>query len=344
MLRLVTYLAMFAGIAVMVALLVVQGLDQILGLLADVGLGLLLMPLIWMPSQFFYAWSWQLLFAPGRAPGFWRCLWATFMARAVNNLLPVAQVGGEIVKARAVVLRGTPGVDAAASAMVDKTVQALAMFPWALTGIALLALLALGEDLIGYLLAGLGLVALGVGAFIAVQRAGLFRLFHALSSKVIRNEFWRDLQASAEAVDREVRAMYGRRLRFGCALLVKLLGLVVQVGEVWLAARLLGQPIGWVEAALVKSLVMIASDLAFIVPNAYGVQEGAYVMAGALVGLDAPFMLAVSLATRVRELLIDLPGLLLWQHLEAKTALARRRAGRPAEPPLGGGGDDRAPS
>lgn len=325
MLRLATYSAMLLGLAAMSALIYWQGVGEISGLLAQVGLGLLLMPLIWLPSQLLNAWSWQLLFRPGHAPGYGRALWATFMGRAVNNLLPVAQIGGEIVKARALVLRGTPGVDAAASVMVDKTVQALAMFPWALTGVGLLLVLALGDGLVAYLLAGLAVLAIGVAGFIAVQRAGLFRLFHALSTKVIRSDFWRDLHTSAGAVDEEVRQMYRRRWRFLLIMVLKFLGLVVQIGEVWLAARLLGQPVGWVEATLIKSLVTTASDIAFIVPNAYGIQEGAYVMVGALLGLPAPFMLAVSLATRVRELLIDLPGLLMWQHLEASTALGKRK-------------------
>lgn len=329
MLRIVTYLAMIVGLGVMTALLLWQGLGEILTLLGSVGVGLLLLPLIWMPSQFLYAWSWQVLFRPERAPGYWRALWATFMGRAVNNLLPVAQIGGEIVKARAVVLRGTPAIDAAASVTVDKTVQALAMFPWALTGVGLLLLLALGEDLIGYVLSGLAVLGLGVAGFIAVQRAGIFRIFHALGSTVIRNDFWRDMHASAQAVDAELKSTYRRRARFLLSVVVKFLGLAVQVGEVWLAARLLGQPIGWVEATLLKSLAMTAADMAFVVPNGYGVQEGAYVMVGALLGLDAPFMLAVSLATRVRELLIDLPGLLLWQHLEATAALDRGRKREP---------------
>ena len=62
----------------------------------------------------------------------------------------------------------------------------------------------------------------------------------------------------------------------------------------------------------------------FIIPNAYGIQEGAYMMVGALLGLTADFALAVSLATRVRELLIDIPGLIYWQVLEGKIMLRNR--------------------
>jgi hypothetical protein len=42
------------------------------------------------------------------------------------------------------------------------------------------------------------------------------------------------------------------------------------------------------------------------------------VMLGAVIGLSPEFSLAISLATRIRELIVDLPGLLYWQHVEAK--------------------------
>ena len=67
---------------------------------------------------------------------------------------------------------------------------------------------------------------------------------------------------------------------------------------------------------MLKSLTSIITDLAFIIPNGYGVQEGGYLMLGVLIGLTPEFSLALSLATRIREIIIDLPGLLYWQYIE----------------------------
>jgi hypothetical protein len=72
---------------------------------------------------------------------------------------------------------------------------------------------------------------------------------------------------------------------------------------------------------MLKSLSSTLSDIAFIIPNSYGVQEGAYIALGALLGQPADVMLALSLATRIRELAVDLPGLLAWQHSEARSML-----------------------
>ena len=46
---------------------------------------------------------------------------------------------------------------------------------------------------------------------------------------------------------------------------------------------------------------------------------------GALVGLAPESALAISLAIRLREVLIDVPGLILWQHAEGRALFWRRK-------------------
>jgi hypothetical protein len=77
---------------------------------------------------------------------------------------------------------------------------------------------------------------------------------------------------------------------------------------------------------MLKSLSGTLSDVAFVIPNSYGVQEGAYIVLGAMVGLTPDVALAISLATRLRELLFDVPGLILWQHAEGRALIRRRRS------------------
>jgi hypothetical protein len=50
-----------------------------------------------------------------------------------------------------------------------------------------------------------------------------------------------------------------------------------------------------------------------MIPGALGVQEGGLILLGALVGMPPDTALALSLVKRVRELLLGLGGLLLWQ-------------------------------
>ena len=86
---------------------------------------------------------------------------AIWIGRAINTLLPVASISGELVKARLLTLWGTGGVHAAASVVLDKTVQVFALIIWGIAGVGLALLLAtrireLAVDLRVVYLAALG--------------------------------------------------------------------------------------------------------------------------------------------------------------------------------------------
>jgi hypothetical protein len=59
-------------------------------------------------------------------------------------------------------------------------------------------------------------------------------------------------------------------------------------------------------------------------------QEGAYILLGRMIGLEADIALALSLASRARELMTGVPALLLWQTLEGRSL--RRLMERRPEP------------
>jgi hypothetical protein len=90
------------------------------------------------------------------------------------------------------------------------------------------------------------------------------------------------------------------------------------VTEVWLAAALMGHPISPWEALMIRSLSSAVRGATFFVPNGLGVQEGAYRLLGAVIGLPPGFALSMSLAVRARELIASVPGLLAWQHVEGR--------------------------
>src|SRR5256714_10681251 len=71
---------------------------------------------------------------------------------------------------------------------------------------------------------------------------------------------------------------------------------------------------------------------AFAVPNAVGVQEGAYILLGATFGLSPEMALALSLLKRARDLAIGLPTIGVWQALEGGR-LWRRPSPPQAKPP-----------
>ena len=316
-----SYLGLIVGLSAMVVLVLCQGVGDIVELLLNTGWALIWLPVLWAPCLIPAAASWRCLFLPSHRPRFLTVLHAIWIGRAVNTLLPVASIGGELVKARLLTLWGSDGVHSAASVLLDKTVQVFALILWGVTGATLLVLLVADASLAVPILGGLSILTLGVLGFLVVQRAGMFQFLARQSALVLKGDYVAELTKNAAAVDDTVRQLYRAPAMFCWAVVLKFAGLVWQTSEVWIAAYVLGVPITFLEAVMLKSLSSTLSDIAFIIPNSYGVQEGAYIALGALLGQPADVMLALSLATRIRELAVDLPGLLAWQHSEARSML-----------------------
>ncbi len=318
MIRIASYIGLLVGLLIFLWLVAWQGVDEIFMLLSQSGFSLLLLPIVWFPSLVAAVISWHYLFPTKRIPAFRKLFLSLWMGRAINTLLPVASIGGEIAKARLLILWGHPGVDASASVLVDKTVQALALVPWAIIGTSLLVYLTVGNELAKLIMLGTFLLGLGIVGFIKLQQVGMIGFIARIIGKFNTTDGWSRISNNASDVDMLVKEIYSEKQNFIISVFWRTLGLILQTSEVWLACYLLGHPIGIVEALMLKSLTSIITDIAFVIPNGYGVQEGGYVMLGALIGLSPEFSLAISLATRIRELIVDLPGLLYWQHVEAK--------------------------
>ncbi len=295
-----------------------QGMLDVWTLLSTSGWQLLLLPLIWVPNFLFAGAGWRRLFPEQHRPTPLQGVAGIWMARAVNNLLPVASIGGEVAKARLAFLWGHPATVATASVIVDKTIQVVAVIIWGLTGVGCLLYLSLDDRLALIALSGFGVLTLCVVGLFLVQRAGMLGFLARFGEKLLRIESLNGVSLSAQETDAEVMNIYQRRRPLLQAVALRVLALVVQTGEVWLGCVLLGYPIGILEAVLLKSLTFTLSDIAFVVPNAYGVQEGAFILIGSLVGLSSEQALALSLALRIRDFLLDPPGLLALHRIETK--------------------------
>ena len=125
--KIVSYIGLIVGVAVLTALIAWQGFREVGGILLDSGAPLLLVPLVWVPTVLPAVRAWQMTFLPDRAPRYWPALYAHWMGVSVNTLLPVASIGGEVVKTRVLVLKGIDPLHASASLVVDKTVQVFAI-------------------------------------------------------------------------------------------------------------------------------------------------------------------------------------------------------------------------
>jgi hypothetical protein len=199
----------------------------------------------------------------------------------------------------------------------------MAVAIWAFIGTLLLVHLALDYELAIAAMLGITALAAGLLGFILVQHAGIVGFMAMAVGKFVSSGGWEEITNNAQEVDALVRVIYKDYRSVTISTLWRTFGLVLQTSEVWLACYLLGFPISIIEALMLKSLTSTISDIAFFIPNAYGVQEGGYVMLGTLLGMSPDVALTVSLATRIRELVVDIPGLLVWQNIESKLILKK---------------------
>jgi glycosyltransferase 2 family protein len=257
------------------------------------------------------AW-WMLL--PGTSPG--NSIWARAVRDSASEVLPLSQVGGYVLGARALALGGVAGDAATASTIVDLTFEFFAQILY--TAIGLLWLLRLAPDARAVLPAagGLALAVLLALGFLLAQRRG-FGALDRLAGALGRG--WAErMAAGAAALHAGIADIYQRSAAAWGSFLLHLAVWVASVGEIWLALRLIDSPRGFGVVLVIESLLYALRSIAFAVPNAVGVQEIGYLLLGAGFGLAPDTALALSLLKRGRDFMIGLPVLGIYQLIEGR--------------------------
>jgi putative membrane protein len=318
-----TLLLGLAGLAGAVALIVYQGHAAVLSAFAAGGFGLVWASLFHVVPMAINARAWQVLMPGARPPSLAAFTWFVWVREAVNGLMPVARIGGEVVSVRLLMRGGVRKASAVASLVVDMTLSMVSQFIFTALGLGLLVVVATDSAPIGHLALGLLLTIPLVGGLMWIQRAGAFELVVRVLQRVSGGRF-STLVGGSMRIDRAIRLFYRRRWRVIRCTLWQLLGWIVGAGEIWLALYFLGHPVSLVDALLLEALAQAVSSAAFMVPGALGVQEGGFLLFGSLLGLSSETALALALARRVRDLIVFAPAIVLWQLSEGRALFVRR--------------------
>jgi putative membrane protein len=320
-------LALAAGLGFLLAvfLIVSQGTTSVLGALASVGIGALWITLIRCLQVFAAGWAWWTLIPSGSRELLKACLGLRYVREAINTLLPVAQIGGEVVGARLLTRWHVDGGLAGATVLVDLLIQTATLVVFSSLGVLLLALLGGRAELIFWISLGLLVMGSAVTGFFLAQRMGGFRLLEHAFLRLGENSRWTMLGGVAN-LHHGLQAIHVRRGAIAVAALAHLIVWFIGAIEIWIALAYLGYPVGYMEALAIESLGQAVRAAGFLIPGGLGVQEGGFVGICAVVGIPAPAAIALSLVKRVPEVLLGLPGLLAWRVLEGRAddgALAR---------------------
>ncbi len=303
------------GFALAVYLFVREDPAAVWRLMQGATAGLVAAALCHIPSMILNARAWQVLFEESGRPSLAAMSLAVWVRESVNGLLPVARVGGEIVSFRLLVRGQLRGPVVAASLVVDIALCVLSQIAFSVVGVLLLVRAGTGSDLPLQLALGLAILLPLVALFMLVQRGGLFSAFVKVFDRLCAGRLQSLVPHSREA-DRAVSAMYARRGAIAACFLWQCAGWCAGAIGIWVAAYVLGFPIGALDALAIEAVIQAVSSAAFVVPGALGVQEAAFLLAGAAVGLDAPSALALAAARRIRDAVIFFPGLAAWLYLE----------------------------
>ena len=325
--RTAAYIAFVLGLAGAIALIAWHGFETVSLAMGALGAGVLLLPLIYAPHYLGAAGSWSLNFPEGRRPHFVKVLRAIWIGISVETLMPLGGLAAEVVKARLLIRDGTRPTDAASLAVVDMTVQIVVLIFWALLGFSALVVTGPDETLFWPITLGVGFLALAIGAMVYAQYAGLFGKLAQAGARSLRSERWKGVADNAHHLDRTIREIYARPMRVAAACAIRCTTRGLMAVEIWAAAWLMDHPITPSDAVMFIGIISTLRAAAFVLPGGWGLQEGAYVVLGGMVGLPAEIALALSLASRARELMTGVPALLLWQVIEGRS-LRRLMGGR----------------
>jgi putative membrane protein len=309
------WLAIVSAIGVGAAALLAThaGLGSIYAALDDVGwLGLAWVCMLQFGALMLCAAAWKLVADDAT---FLSCLTARCIRDGVSHLAGIIPVAGEVAGARALSVLGASAGVAAASTVVDVAIEALAQAIYTVIGLMPLLFL-VGRDELTHWIIVIAVAIIPIfAAFLVTRYRGALEAAERIVIRIAGVMGFAQPGSDLNVANR-VFDLYQRRRRIWLATLLHVAAWGMGAVQVWAAGQAMDRPLSPGEALAIESLVYAARGMFFFVPWAAGVQEGAFVLVGAVLGIDAAGAIALSLVLRARDILIGVPSILAWYTAE----------------------------
>ena len=329
-LKAVPLVAAMAGLGLAAWLLRDIGAGQVVDLLGRVGwLGFLAVAAVHLVQVAASAAGWRSIAAGAARPGFIAYGALRLIREGVNNLLPVAQIGGPVAAARLLQGGGMPLPQAVATTVADLTLEMVTQILFTLLGLALLLLTVGGGGVAITAASGLLAACALAAGFVGAQWFGLGRVLEAGMMRLGARLGWAGTGQVA-GLHEALRACYARWHPMLLGAAWHMVSWLLGGAEVCLALHCLGHDVSLGAGLVIESLGQALKAAGFAVPGALGVQEGGYIVLCGLYQLSPEVGIALSLVKRLREVALGLPSLALWHVLERHAPRARRRLAQDA--------------
>jgi putative membrane protein len=257
--------------------------------------------------------GWRALLSGQPRLRFWPLLRFRWIGEAINALLPAMQVGGDLARARLVVIGAGVSPGAAGAALVlDLTAGAASQAVIVLLGVALLLAQGGTHTLpVGPAVLGIAAVLAAVVGLLAAVRFGR-RPLRAMVNRLAARTATIGEAGSQPELESNLRSQLARRGSLARSFAWHLLGWLSQVAETWLILQLLGVPVAAGTALVIESLTGAARAAAFFLPGGLGVQEGTLGYLALAGGVPAEAAVTLVIVKRLREVVVGLPALMVW--------------------------------
>ena len=313
------------GLLLTVALIASLGAGDVLTAVSKVGWGILLVLLVHLAQVMLSGLGWHVFFRDSSYKGTAATIiFLRWLREAINNMLPMTQIGGEIISSRLLMLRGMRGGEAGATIVLDLTMEIVSQFLFTVIGLILVIQAGYDGPVLEWIIIGLAVSVPVIISFFLAQNHGLFRIFERLFSKLADRTSLLT-ENPVEGIHDNIRLLYRRQFDLIKSCGLHLLSWLGGTFEIWLIMYFIGWPVTLAEALVLESLGQAVRSAAFFIPGGLGVQEAGYLLFGMIYHLPPEMGLALSLVKRLREVLLGLPGIITWQLIEGKQFMNQKK-------------------
>ncbi len=329
------------GVAILLGLVVHEGLGDVVHVIGEAGFALLwLVPFHALPLLL-DAWGWRVLLQRRASIAFlW---WIAAVREAVSRLLPSIGVGGEIVGVRLARWRVHDASLVSASVIVEVLITIAVQYAFSALGLVLILATTDGGGVKTIALA-LGLsLPLPVLAIALLRRGGVFHAIERFAARALGSEHQLLQGIDGKRLDAEIDTLMSRPGTLLRAFVWQFAGYLIGALETYWALAMLGHPVSASGAVAIEALTQAVRHAAFVVPAGLGVQEAAVVLLAQMFGVDHEVALSLALVKRMREVIFGAIALGSWQLAELGRARGHMRLrGTPGEAPATSGAETHA--
>ena len=313
------------GLLLTVALIASLGAGDVLSAVTKVGWGIVPILLVHIIQVALSGLGWYVFFSDSSYKGSASTvIFLRWLREAINNMLPMTQIGGEIISSRLLMMRGMRGGEAGATLVLDLTMEIVSQFLFTVIGLILVIRTGYDGPVLEWIIIGLAVSVPVIISFFLAQNHGLFRIFERLFSRLADRTSMLT-ENPVEGIHDNIRLLYRRQFDLIKSCGLHLLSWLGGTFEIWLIMYFIGWPVTLAEALVLESLGQAVRSAAFFIPGGLGVQEAGYLLFGMIYHLPPEMGLALSLVKRLREVLLGLPGIITWQLIEGKQFMNQKK-------------------